>query len=281
MTAAMTAATAGRRTLWHGLVDYAGVFPPAQHPLPVALERYADALTGEDGWVLGPCLVRASQLPELAALDVPDRLGLVHDAAIPADDLPVARLAQVETRVDGRALAPRVEPLFAVTDRVYVEHDDPEELDHLDEVARLRAAGHDLRAKIRTGGASATAFPSVEATARFVEACVAIDVPFKATAGLHHPVRHASEVPGAVEHGFVNVLAAVRAALVGDASAIRDALACDDPDEFDLATATWQGVGGDLPADRVREMFASFGSCSFEEPAGYLRALGVIPIPEA
>ena len=47
------------------------------------------------------------------------------------------------------------------------------------------------RAKVRTGGVTADLFPPARDLARFLEACAAEDVAFKATAGLHHAVRSA------------------------------------------------------------------------------------------
>ena len=60
-------------------------------------------------------------------------------------------------------------------------------------------------AKIRTGGTAPDAHPTPLQLARFLVACHQAGVPFKATAGLHHPFRHHSESVGCEQHGFVNV----------------------------------------------------------------------------
>ena len=44
-------------------------------------------------------------------------------------------------------------------------------------------------AKLRTGGVVEEAFPTVESVAGFIVRCAELGVPFKATAGLHHPLR--------------------------------------------------------------------------------------------
>ena len=58
------------------------------------------------------------------------------------------------------------------------------------------------RVKLRCGGAS---IPSAEQVALVIASCREAGVPFKATAGLHHPVRRGAE------HGFLNLLAATTA----------------------------------------------------------------------
>ena len=50
-------------------------------------------------------------------------------------------------------------------------------------------AGGRGRAKVRTGGLTPEAFPAPADLARFLYRCAKARVPFKATAGLHHPIR--------------------------------------------------------------------------------------------
>jgi hypothetical protein len=130
----------------------------------------------------------------------------------------------------------------------------------LDELASLG-----LRAKVRCGGASV---PTVEALAGFVRLCRERGLVFKATAGLHHVL------PTGGQHGLVNLLAA---AVFGDEER---ALAERDPAAFalDAASFRWRDRSAsavELDAAR-RSLFASVGSCSFDEPIGELRTLGLL-----
>src|SRR5690625_2031956 len=61
---------------------------------------------------------------------------------------------------------------------------------------------------IRAGGLSAELFPSPSDTARFIRTCLEYEIPFKATAGLHHPIRHYRPEMDVMMHGFLNVMAA-------------------------------------------------------------------------
>ena len=253
------------------LIDYAGVFPPASHTLDEAVRRYRAAITGPHGWILGPILVRASEI-ELAPIDLP--LGMVAD--LPLDELPDRDdLVQVERRYQGGAIDPLARQLLERAPVAYLELSDLAPHAAIAALADLRQEGLDVRAKIRTGGATAEAFPGADEVADFIETCVAHFVPFKATAGLHHPFRTASSVAEATEHGFINMLAAVRVALSEEDTSVADCLAETDPTAFDVATATWRGIGAHIDPSAVRHVFRSIGSCSFEEPAGYLLDLGL------
>ena len=79
-------------------------------------------------------------------------------------------------------------------------------------LAVLSAAG--ARAKVRTGGVTEGAFPASHALARFIQSCADAGVPFKATAGLHHPLRGEYRLtyepgsPHGMMFGFLNVFLA-------------------------------------------------------------------------
>ena len=132
--------------------------------------------------------------------------------------------------------------------------------------AVLRVGELGLRAKVRCGG---TVLPSVPRLAEFVEACRRLEVPFKATAGLHHPVRQGDE------HGFLNLLAA---AVFGDEE---EALAEEDASAFRASaeTFTWRDHSADTDQiARIRaDLFVGFGSCSAQEPIDGLGELGLLP----
>ena len=112
-------------------------------------------------------------------------------------------------------------------------------------------------------------------------------VPFKATAGLHHPLRAEYRLtyePGSAcgtMFGFLNLFlaAAFMGAGLDDAAAER---LLEERDRtafhFDAEGVEWRGRRLDL--DRIRRTresaIISFGSCSFIEPIGDLQSLGLL-----
>jgi hypothetical protein len=151
---------------------------------------------------------------------------------------------------------------------------------------RLDAAMHALQrtglhAKLRCGGTVAEAFPSVERVAGFIAAAASHGVAFKATAGLHHPVRHLDTATGFTMHGFFNIL--VAAALAPDVSPaeLEAVVAEEDPQAFafDKTSLRWRDRRVDIgELGRMRSTcFHGYGSCSVQEPVDDLTALGVFP----
>jgi hypothetical protein len=203
------------------------------------------------GWIVKRFVCPASKLAELG--DEPLRLSVVIDTG----QLPEAD-ARIEA-VEAAGLDPEV--LFDAAPEVYCE------LPLRDDVSfRILQLGElGLSAKVRCGG---SVLPSVPALAEFVQACRRLEVPFKATAGLHHPVRREGE------HGFLNLLAA---AVFGDEE---EALAEEDPSVFELTadSLAWrERSAGVDEIVRARELFTGFGSCSAQEPIDGLEALGLLP----
>ena len=136
--------------------------------------------------------------------------------------------------------------------------------------------------KMRCGGAQPADVPSVNAVADFIAACSTARVRFKATAGLHHPLRHHNEDRGTPMHGFLNVFAAAVLAYEHDldATAVGAILDEEHPDNFQFGKEglSWRTYTAPLNTiDHVRETLAlSFGSCSFEEPVDDLRDLELL-----
>ena len=152
-------------------------------------------------------------------------------------------------------------------------------------VAAIARAGG--KAKVRSGGVTTDAFPEARDLARFIVTCVRSAVPFKATAGLHHPLRatyrltYAADSPRGEMFGFLNVLLAgvfARAGLA--AESVAELLTEREAAAFRFGTAgiEWRGwhVGTDAVAHARNALVVSFGSCSFQEPIEELEGLGLL-----
>jgi hypothetical protein len=241
-----------RRALFGGLVDHAPTFPPEELPLDQGLAEHRRVRQSNHGWIVNRFVCPASKLAELG--DEPLRLSVVLDTgALPAAD------QRIEA-VEAAGIDPDV--LFDAAPEIYSEV--PLRDDVSFRILQLGELG--IRAKVRCGGA---VIPTVPALAEFVQACHRLEVPLKATAGLHQPLRHEDE------HGFLNLLAA---SIFGDEE---EALEETDPGAFSVTGDSFRWRDREANADEIsrarREVFVSFGSCSAQEPIDGLRALGMLP----
>ncbi len=121
----------------------------------------------------------------------------------------------------------------------------------------------------------------MDEVADFIAAANDAGVAFKATAGLHHPVRHRDATTEFMMHGFLNVLAAAALAPRVDRVTLARIVAEEDPGAFafDEATFRWRDEiveAADIERMR-RDAFVAYGSCSFAEPIDDLTALGILP----
>jgi hypothetical protein len=128
------------------------------------------------------------------------------------------------------------------------------------------------------------AFPSAAQITRFIARCNSRGVAFKATAGLHHPLRcvrpltYEPASPTGTMHGFLNVFLAAALIYNGYPVALAEQmLSDDDPPSLrvEADSVSWRGhrlTTAEVAASRSR-LAISFGSCSFAEPVAELRAL--------
>lgn len=258
MTGTRTVAPALKELL-SGLIDYAGLFPPAKLPLETALDNFRAYRADEFSWFLRSFVVPAANINS-----VPESM---NGAISVLSDLDENRAASIESTRPVKSQRP-----------VYCEVP-LDKLEMLDAVKNLGCF-----AKVRTGGLKPEAIPSTADLAQFILACADRSLAFKATAGLHHPVRavHAltyeDGAPQALMHGFLNVVMAAAFAWRGERE-IEPILAETDPSAFSFGDqARWRELS--LSLDEIRKarqnFFHSVGSCSFEEPLQDLEKLGLI-----
>jgi hypothetical protein len=289
------------RALLTGIVDYAGLFPPAGLDLPAAARNYGAYRGSDDAWMLGRFVVPVARIDELATLlETQARLGSSpwRLAALVGDDV-AHDLLRVREFNESRGE-------LALVDCIEAKLSDPRAIERVADAAADAAADVELfveaptgvgpepfvhalarrrlRAKIRTGGVTGQAFPSAAGVVRFMRACIEAGVPFKATAGLHHPITAIYPLtyePHAPEHrmfGFVNLFLAA-AALADGIADERAAALLEESDAAAFSVARdaigWRGcVLNTAALARARECIArSFGSCSFREPVDGVVAL--------
>jgi hypothetical protein len=226
------------RALMTKLIDYAGLYPPAALPLAEVVENYERYVASPDSWVLNRLVLPSSKLSQVHC-GANWRVTLLVDAEPGA--LPV-QVETLETKLPRRLSLP-----------TYCEAP----------IDAIQGAF----AKVRTGGLTADTIPPSEGIADFLQQAAARRIPFKATAGLHHPIR--STRTGM--HGFVNVFVAGAFAWQGaEREMLLDVVNDEDGDAFEFLNAELIWRGHSLTVDAMREArrdFAhSFGSCSFAEP---------------
>lgn len=289
------------RTLLAGIVDYAGLFPPSMVSMAEAVKNFAEYRAGGYKWMLGRFVLPVARLGEfLEATEghfsegEPWRLSVLagedinatirdiklfnaeHGTRAVCDSLEVkaATVSKIDNTV--AALPSGLTAFFEI-----VMNDN-----FVDLVTALSMKKQN--AKIRTGGTQREEFPPTRDVIRFVRSCMAANVPFKATAGLHHPIRcfrpltYAADAPKGTMHGFLNVLLMTGFARESYRVALLEELM---EEEFDEAFAfrdngvAWRNehflTDGHIQRLRSKGMI-SFGSCSFTEPVEDLQGLGLL-----
>ncbi len=290
------------KVLLNGIVDYAGLFPPSKLPLDEAVENYANYLKSPYKWMLGRFVAPIERLDEFfqtaeSSFDASGeiwKLSVLGGADI---DETVKRIENFNRRAEGRAVADALEVKAADSSEIknicehlpenlttYFELPLDENLsDSIIELAILKR-----RAKIRAGGITPDAFPPIEKITRFMRICLAANVPFKCTAGLHHPLRclkpltYETNAPTGKMNGFLNVFLAAAFLQQGyEPRLIHKLLKDERADNFQFREdgVLWRQEYfvhlGQLKALRDRSVI-SFGSCSFTEPIEDLQELGLL-----
>ena len=293
---------ASLRTLLTNIIDYAGLFPPAGLDMVSAVQNYRAYFSGEESWALGRFIVPVARLEEFSRAykeispSVSDRpwcLSVLASADLHADR---SAILEFNRRHKPAAVIDTVEMKASTVDEIKkARTTTPSEIEIYFEIpidtnpeGLVHAIGEtQSRAKARTGGVTPDAFPQSSDLLRFIDTCTKAGVPFKATAGLHHPIRsmqkltYEHDAPTGMMYGYLNVFLTV--AFVQAGMEITEAIHILEEQSPEAFTFSDEGVSWrehrltttQLQAVRTR-CAVSFGSCSFREPLDDLRAMNLL-----
>jgi hypothetical protein len=310
----------------HGIIDYAGLFPPARLPLNRAVEEYIRHKKGPEAWMLNRFIWPVQKLSELFAYrekiqrDLQSiRLTiLLRDADTRQDFLEnLEKDLKLLKEVTDKTKTETVADVFEVplSKNMFNTFDEGSVFDLLREIHQImikfgfeknrlfvelrrnvvqtnelpaffegikrfrKSIRPETGLKVRCGGEVASAFPEPEEVAVYIHSCAIFGIPFKATAGLHHPVRHFNEPLRTKMHGFINVFGAVLLAFHHqlDPATIREILEEESAGNFSFTDNCFRWRDLEIQTKDIHNlrnsMVIGFGSCSFDEPRDDLRTL--------
>ncbi len=290
--------TESLRTLLTEIIDYAGLFPPSQVGMTSAVQNYANYLQSENAWMLGRFIVPISRFDEflfeaeslfdqktwrLSVIlegnleEAIEKINKFNDAN--SDKFVVDTLEAKVNSADEIHQASKILPNNLTT---YFEIPLQEIMTDL----MIALAMTKNRAKIRTGGITQNVFPNSADIIKFMRVCIAANVPFKATAGLHHPLKcvkpltYDENAPTGMMHGFLNVfLSACFLRQNLNNSFVHKLINETDTSKFKFNedSISWgnETISANVIAVTRAKNAISFGSCSFLEPIEDLVSLNI------
>jgi hypothetical protein len=315
-----------------GIIDYAGMYPPANLNLADAFRNYCNYLVSQDEWMMSRFICNIKSFEDIFRKDS-DILKMVENFSserwlsfsILINQEPKVKefltsfrkdlesVRKISEMYSGEIVADTFE--FKLPSELYGKFGNHAEKKLLEDINDILNGSGLLRArvfveppvddnyksvfkklaeasaesnhkgsragfKLRTGGVNQENFPSVEQIAYALDACKQNKIPFKATAGLHHPVRHMNENAGLKMHGFFNVFGA---GILHYANSLSEnelkSIVMDEKGasfSFTNDMFSWNDISADNGmVEKARNEFViSFGSCSFDEPREDLNNMG-------
>lgn len=294
-----------------GLIDYAGLFPPADLNLKSSINNYSNYIRGSRNWMMSKFILPSSKISGLNDnlmkhfnSDFPLNLSLISsdfyldkvELTSLMDNFPgIVFCTGVESRIHE---INQFESLYEKNRIVCSEFDRPIQTFYEiernsnweNEVKQIVKQLSDLNKnyrlnhgfKLRCGGVEKNHFPSSQECAIAINLCRDYNVAMKFTAGLHHPMRHFSESVGTRMYGFFNIFIGgmMSYKFQLNIESLLEILEDENANHFQFSDngVSWKNF--DLSQQELQklrsEAFISYGSCSFEEPCEDLKNLGLL-----
>jgi hypothetical protein len=318
-----------------GIIDYAGLFPPAKLVMFEAVSNFSQYQTDSDAWMLSRFICPTNRLPEFGQefrklansqscwkmsvlpgngntvkeyldsfdLDIHHISGFskVFKNNIIIDFLEIRLPAELYHNLSARGVTSFLMSLIDILEKYQIssvnlfielsgnkdwKKNVSEFIGSVSQFTRSETGSNGILSnigfKLRCGGLEASAFPSPEEVSIAIHECAINNVPFKATAGLHHPMRHFNQGVKTIMHGFLNIFVAALLAfkyylLQED---IEQIVEDENPSNFIFMDSDLKWKSLEISAEEIKsfraEKVISFGSCSFDEPREDLRSLNFL-----
>ncbi len=291
------------RHFMEGIIDYAGLFPPASLQHETALANYRVYLEDEHSWMLGRYIIPAAQLQRVALPSDIRFSVLVSPAMSKEEHLQIQQAARsvemAETTIPAGTHSPgkvtaqltqlhsTLKHAGCLDVQLFIEclsdvEQTAVEIAAFNNTTRSDAVIKEVGFKLRCGGATSEMFPTVEIVADVIGICRQYNIPIKFTAGMHQPIRNYERNIGVMQHGFINMFAAALFCWhhSPDSRQIADILNEEQPHNFIFTESKLQWRTFSISADEIqrlrRSRVISFGSCSFTEPREALSSLKLL-----
>jgi hypothetical protein len=319
--------------LMNGVIDYAGLFPPAKLDLDTAIRNYAKYQQGDNAQMLSQFIIPASRLEELspyagelfsperpfsfsvlgretettdhyhAAIDevitACESFNAAHPNSVHTDMLEMKLPKEAAFSHDSELLkqimddtARKLSASAAAPATIFYEGFLDQSWKKDVEAILKAVALHNENApsqnyataafKIRCGGVEAGQFPETGQVGFIINRAREHNVPWKGTAGLHHPVRHYSESVQTKMHGFFNVLGGAMLGYAHDLNdkELNEILNEEDSGQFKFTDEVFSWQDYSISTAKIKELrevaILSYGSCSFDDPREDLEKLGLM-----
>jgi len=290
------------RNFLAGLIDYAGLFPPASLALETAVANHLRYLEGSHGWLLGRFVVPAARLREMPA-DTGFPLAVLVGAEILPEEVALLtrfreRIELVESRLPAgdeaaryctayladlhRQLAPSGLRRMGLFLEAASDASAPEAIAAFARTHAEDRTIHTFGLKLRCGSTATTTVPPPATVAATISLCRSHNLAVKFTAGLHQPLTHNDQETGERQYGFFNIFAT---ALLLWTFRLSEAEAseclCDgNPTAFRFSRESLGWRDKTVSTAEIlkirKKKLVGFGSCSFDEPLEGLQMLGLL-----
>ena len=292
------------------LIDYAGIFPPANLKLPLALSNYRSYMQSTHHWIISKFIISSTDLRKISIKDINQfnsqnllNLSIITKNFNKDYNIINTFLREFSNNVKFSCLETQISninnfnnQMIEINDLIKKnklnislffellsknwKDDIPFVIDNISRFNKTYETNFGF--KLRCGGIKKSSFPAPTYISTVLLQSIKKNVPMKFTAGLHHPYIYNDSQINTKMYGFFNVFLSGMFAKKYDLNEndIIKILIDENKNHFQFKEnkIKWKSyyITTDEILDYRLKNFISFGSCSFDEPCEDLKENGIL-----